>query len=142
MTSQNVTSTSDTAAGDPKRSRPGFASDDKRRKAALLFGYGFGYITTASVLDLNPATVREWARLYRAGKFKPELPRHLYRFNEETKEQAIELRRQGKSWSQIHKATGVSQSTIRRWIKAADEKAAEGAADARSGEGMKTERPV
>ena len=139
---RNVTSPLDAVAEAPERIRPGFPSDDKRRKAALLFRNGLGYITTASVLDLNPATVREWARLYKAGKFKPELPRHSYRFNEEIKQQAVELRRQGKSWLEINKATGVNQSTVRRWVKAAEEKAAEGAADARSEKVVKTERPV
>lgn len=142
MPIRHVTSPLDAAAEAPARIRPGYPSDDKRRKAALLFGPGLGCITTASVLDLNPDNVRERAKLYRSGKFKPEPPRHLYRINEETKAQAIELRRQGKPRSQIHKANGVSPSTIRRRLKAADETAAEGAVDARSGEGMKTERPV
>ena len=120
MPIRHVTSPLDAAAEAPARIRPGYPSDDKRRKAALRFGSGLGCITTASVLDLNPDNVRERVKLYRSGKFKPEPPRHLYRFNE------------------IHKANGVSPSTIRRRLKAADETAAEGAVNARSGEGMKT----
>ena len=47
-------------------------------------------------------------------RFRPVLSRHVYRFYEEMKQHAMELRRQGMSWAQIQKTTSVSQRTIRR----------------------------
>lgn len=52
------------------RERPNFVSDKKRRDALVLFEHGLGYSKVAEILEINVNTVRDWAKLYLAGKFK------------------------------------------------------------------------
>ena len=59
-----------TAAVSIERERPNFPSDKKRRDALVLFNCGLGYSKVADILELNPNTVRDWAKSFLAGKFK------------------------------------------------------------------------
>lgn len=52
------------------RVRPPYASDEKRRQAAELFEHGIGYQRASRILDLPANTLRDWARAWRAGKFR------------------------------------------------------------------------
>ena len=91
-----------TAAVSTERERPDFPSDKKRRDALVLFNCGLGYSKVADILELNPNTVRDWAKSFLAGKFKTELC--------------------GMSWSAIEREMGVAQATVRRWVRAAEAK--------------------
>lgn len=96
-----------TAAVSIERERPDFPSDKKRRDALVLFNCGLGYSKVADILELNPNTVRDWAKSFLAGKFKTELSKTQFR---------------GMSWSAIEREMGVAQATVRRWVRAAEAK--------------------
>lgn len=53
-----------TAAVSIERERPDFPSDKKRRDALVLFNCGLGYSKVADILELNPNTVRDWAKAF------------------------------------------------------------------------------
>ena len=107
-----------------ERVRPtGAASDKKRRQALELFECGFGYKSVADMLMLSVNTVRDWSRLYKQGRFSPNMSRNQYRYTDETKRLAVGLRERGYSWKKIEEETGVNASTCRAWVRAAAEKA-------------------
>ena len=64
------------------RVRPPYASDEKRRQAAELFAHGIGYQRASRILDLPANTLRDWARAWRAGKFRTTISPHLYRYSD------------------------------------------------------------
>lgn len=101
----------------PARSRPRFASEEKRRQALKLFDAGFGYKRVAGELGLPVNTVRDWARAYRAGRFHIRINANQYRYDKFTKRQVILMRLRGRSWSDISEATGVPCSTCRTWMR-------------------------
>lgn len=111
----------------------GVVPDDLREKAALLFSQGVGYRAVARVLDLSENTVRDWRRYWRAGKFKPVLPRRNYLWPEETKAKVIKMRKEGASWKTVLRETGVSAATAQKWIRDA-ERRKEQSAEAKEGD--------
>lgn len=106
-----------TAAVSIERERPDFPSDKKRRDALVLFNCGLGYSKVADILELNPNTVRDWAKSFLAGKFKTELSKTQFRYSED-----LTMRQSGMSWSAIEREMGVAQATVRRWVRAAEAK--------------------
>ena len=56
-----------------------------------------------------------WLRDFRKGTFKVELNVNQFRYAQETKDRVIALRKEGFSWSELSKATGVNMSTCRQW---------------------------
>lgn len=109
----------------PQRTRPAFASEAKRRAALELFESGRGYKWVATVLDLPAYTVRDWARAYRAGRFRVRIAEKQYRYTEEAKSRVLMLRGAGLSWKEIGERTGISISTCRSWVLAAEAAAIE-----------------
>lgn len=99
------------------RERPNFVSDKKRRDALVLFEHGLGYSKVAEILEINVNTVRDWAKLYLAGKFKEQIPQKQFRYKQEFKDQCIRMRLDGASWDQISRTMNVSPTTVRRWIE-------------------------
>ena len=116
--------------------RPNFVSDKKRRDALVLFEHGLGYSKAAEILELNVNTVREWARLYLAGKFKEQIPQKQYRYKQEFKDQCVRMRLEGASWDQLSRMMNVSPTTVRRWI---DEAQKNGPISAAASEGTDKE---
>lgn len=111
-----------TAAVSIERERPDFPSDKKRRDALVLFNCGLGYSKVADILELNPNTVRDWAKSFLAGKFKTELSKAQFRYSEDFKLRCVTMRLSGMSWSAIEREMGVAQATVRRWVRAAEAK--------------------
>ena len=106
------------------RTRPDFASDHKRRAAAFLFSQGYGYHRVAWLLEIPQSCVREWLRSWKKGQFKTELTVKQYRYSEERRREAMQMRRTGMSWSEIYRKTGISSATIRKWLDQEDERLA------------------
>lgn len=77
------------------RVRPPYASDEKRRQAAELFAHGIGYQRASRILDLPANTLRDWARAWRAGKFRTTISPHLYRYSDAVKRKAVRMRQKG-----------------------------------------------
>ena len=100
------------------RLRPDFASDDARKQAALYFASGWGYARTAKALGLSVNTVRDWSRAYKAGKFN--LKMSVFVYDDEFKRKVMAMRRSGASWREIKEATGISPSTVMRWLRKED----------------------
>ena len=98
------------------RFRPDFPSDQKRTFAALLFAKGMGYRTVAKVLGLSIYTVRDWSKKYAQGNFSEKLTEKQYRYDEAFKAKVIALRREGLSWSELKKRTGISPATCKKWM--------------------------
>ena len=90
-----------TAAVSTERERPDFPSDKKRRDALVLFNCGLGYSKVADILELNPNTVRDWAKSFLAGKFKTELSKTQFRYSEDFKLRCVTMRQSGMSWSPL-----------------------------------------
>ena len=99
------------------RVRPPYASDEKRRQAAELFEHGIGYQRASRILDLPANTLRDWARAWRAGKFRTTISPHLYRYSDAVKRKAVRMRQKGHTWHEISEATGVGASTCKRWME-------------------------
>lgn len=95
-----------TAAVSTERERPDFPSDKKRRDALVLFNCGLGYSKVADILELNPNTVRDWAKSFLAGKFKTELSKTQFRYSEDFKLRCVTMRQSGMSWSAIEREMG------------------------------------
>lgn len=117
------TPASDSAAAGkaPAREWPaGYPSLQKRRDALELFELGLGYTRVAQILDLNAETVRDWSRRWQAGTFSEELPKNQYRYPQELKERCIRMRMEGTPWSRISRETGVSVTTVRKWMGAGE----------------------
>lgn len=104
--------------------RPDFASDEKRRQAALCFAGGWGYVRTARKLGLSPNTVRDWKREYDAGRFNMRMS--VYVYDEAFKQRVVAMRQAGSSWREIKSATGISPATVMRWMKKMEEGQASG----------------
>ena len=111
------------------RVRPPYASDEKRRQAAELFAHGIGYQRASRILDLPANTLRDWARAWRAGKFRTTISPHLYRYSDAVKRKAVRMRQKGHTWHEIAEATGVGASTCKRWMDKLGQSAAKGRAD-------------
>ena len=110
--------TSGTLSGEfADRVRPPYASDEKRRQAAELFEHGIGYQRASRLLDLPANTLRDWARAWRAGKFRTTISPHLYRYSDAVKRKAVRMRQKGHTWHEIAEATGVGASTCKRWME-------------------------
>lgn len=88
----------------------------------VLFNCGLGYSKVADILELNPNTVRDWAKSFLAGKFKTELSKTQFRYSEDFKLRCVTMRQSGMSWSAIEREMGVAQATVRRWVRAAETK--------------------
>ncbi len=73
-------------------------------------------------MELNPNTVRDWAKSFLAGKFKTELSKTQFRYSEDFKLRCVTMRLSGMSWSAIEREMGVAQATVRRWVRAAEAK--------------------
>ena len=110
-----------TAAVSIERERPDFPSDKKRRDALVLFNCGLGYSKVADILELNPNTVRDWAKSFLAGKFKTELSKTQFRYSEDFKLRCVTMRLSGMSCPPLSEM-GVAQATVRRWVRAAEAK--------------------
>ena len=59
-------------------------SKEIRARAIELFKKGAGYKRTSSVLGIKPSVVRDRARRWRKGLFTADIPRNLYRYDDET----------------------------------------------------------
>lgn len=97
-----------------KRLRPDFASDEKRKQAALYFASGWGHIRTAHALGLSPHTVRDWKREYDAGRFNMRMSCYVY--DEAFKARVVAMRRAGCTWREIREETGIGPATVMRWM--------------------------
>lgn len=98
------------------RLRPDFPSDQKRVFAALLFAKGMGYRTVAKVLGLSIYTVRDWSQKYARGTFSEKLTEKQYRYDDAFKAKVVALRREGLSWSELRRRTGISPATCKKWM--------------------------
>ncbi len=94
-----------------------FATDEKRAQALELFRHGIGYIRASRILDMSPNTLRDWRRAFLKGSFKVGLADNQSRYPKAIRERVIRLRLQGYSWSEVTKMTGISSSTIRKWLE-------------------------
>ena len=101
------------------RSKPQCVSVSKRRKAEELFAQGKGYKFVTHELGLNVYTVRDWGRLFRKGKFRPDLrhPSSDKNTIRDRKTQALTLFREGRDELAIAIKLGVSVITVRRYLK-------------------------
>jgi len=95
-----------------------FATDEKRAQALELFRHGIGYTKASRILDMSPNTLRDWHRAFIKGAFKADLADNQYRYPKPVRERAVRLRLQGYSWSEINRLTGISVSTVRKWVLA------------------------
>ena len=101
------------------RERPNFVSDKKRRDALVLFEHGLGYSKVAEILEINVNTVRDWAKLYLAGKVQGADSAEAVPLQAGIQGQCIRMRLDGASWDQISRTMNVSPTTVRRWIEEA-----------------------
>lgn len=99
-----------------KRQRPKFPSDRKRAAALHLFEEGAGARAVATKLGISFNTVKEWKRLFDRGGFHVRLSKNQYRWSEAEKAKAAALKASGLSWQQVSAKTGISVSTIRKWV--------------------------
>lgn len=113
---------SSTSTPVPERIRPTtFASTAQRRHALKLFERGLGYKAVAEILGLSPSTVRDWGRAFKKGKFRVEINVNQLRYTDATKVRVVALRKEGLSWREISRQTGVNASTCRAWVLNASE---------------------
>ena len=91
--------------------------------------HGIGYQRASRILDLPANTLRDWARAWRAGKFRTTISPHLYRYSDAVKRKAVRMRQKGHTWHEIAEATGVGASTCKRWMDKLGQSAAKGRAD-------------
>lgn len=89
----------------PKRSGHGQSSFSKK---------GAGYKRTFSVLGIKPSVVRDWAQRWRKGFFTANIPRNLYRYDDETMKRVSALYRNGcRDIGELSERTGVSSGVCR-----------------------------
>lgn len=92
----------------PKRSGHGKSSFSKK---------GAGYKRTSSVLGIKPSVVRDWARRWRNGLFTAEIPRNLYRYDDETMKRVSALYRNGcRDIGRLSEQTGVPSGVCQRIV--------------------------
>ena len=91
-------------------------SEEKRAQAIELFKHGIGYTKASRILNVSVNTVRDWSRAFKKGRFKVEISENQYRYTDAVRENVIRMRLSGLSWNEIHKRTGISQSTARKWV--------------------------
>lgn len=119
MTAVTKTLPSETPEISYERGRPKtYATDEKRAQALELFRHGIGYTKASRILDMSPNTLRDWHRAFIKGAFKADLADNQYRYPKPVRERAVRLRLQGYSWSEINRLTGISVSTVRKWVLA------------------------
>ena len=119
MTAVTKTLPSETPEISYERVRPKtYATDEKRAQALELFRHGIGYTKASRILDMSPNTLRDWHRAFIKGAFKADLADNQYRYPKPVRERAVRLRLQGYSWSEINRLTGISVSTVRKWVLA------------------------
>ena len=92
------------------RVRPPYASDEKRRQAAELFEHGIGYQRASRILDLPANTLRDWARAWRAGKFRTTISPHLYRYSDAVKRKAVRMRQKDTPGMRLRKLQGSARA--------------------------------
>ena len=92
------------------RVRPPYASDEKRRQAAELFEHGIGYQRASRILDLPANTLRDWARAWRAGKFRTTISPHLYRYSDAVKRKAVRMRKKDTPGMRLRKLRGSARA--------------------------------
>ena len=104
------------------RVRPPYASDEKRRQAAELFEHGIGYQRASRILDLPANTLRDWARAWRAGKFRTTISPHLYRYSDAVKRKAVRMRQKGHTCMRLRKLRGSARAPASGgWINSASQ---------------------
>lgn len=89
---------------------------EKREQALELFKAGLGYTRVGRILNISVNTVRDWSREFKHGTFKVEPSDNQYRYTDEVRNNAIRLRLQGYSWTEIQKMTGIPSATVRKWV--------------------------
>lgn len=115
--------TSGTLSGEfADRVRPPYASDEKRRQAAELFEHGIGYQRASRILDLPANTLRDWARAWRAGKFRTTISPHLYRYSDAVKRKAVRMRQKDTPGMRLRKLrASVRAPASGGWINSASQ---------------------
>ena len=92
-------------------------SKEIRARAIELFKKGAGYKRTSSVLGIKPSVVRDWARRWRKGLFTADIPRNLYRYDDETMKRVSALYRNGcRDIGELSERTGVPSGVCRRIV--------------------------
>lgn len=91
-----------------------------RAKALKLFKRGLGYRVVSAMLGISVYTVREWDRLFKMGKFNPQIkhpgnsPKNIS--NKELREKVKAEHEKGASISSLSMKYGKCKSTIRYWV--------------------------
>lgn len=96
---------------------PHVYSKEIRARAIGLFEKGAGYKRTAAVLGIKSSVVRDWARRWRKGLFTAEIPRNLYRYDDETIGRLSALYRNGcRDIGRLSERTGGPSGVCRRIV--------------------------
>ena len=105
------------------------AEDDRnlvlRQTALALFQKGYGYKRASQELNVNVHTMRDWFRMFRRGH--PEnvfTIRTTVAYDLALRERIVAKRnREGTPYAKLSEEFGIPASTIRKWVKRAEEKA-------------------
>lgn len=108
-----------------RRERPDFHSRETRLAALKLFEAGVGYVNASVKLGISMNTVRDWSRKYRKGTFEVDVPEKFFHYTKAVKRRVVKLRAKGLTWRELEEETGVSTSTCRKWVREAEEAAAQ-----------------
>ena len=96
-----------------------------REKAFELFKLGYGYKRASQELNVNVHTMRDWFRMFRRGH--PEnvfTIRTTVAYDLALRERNVAKRNhEGTPYSKLSEEFGIPASTIRKWVKRAEEKA-------------------
>lgn len=96
-----------------------------REKAFELFKLGYGYKRASQELNVNVHTMRDWFRMFRRGH--PEnvfTIRTTVAYDLALRERIVAKRnREGTPYAKLSEEFGIPASTIRKWVKRAEEKA-------------------
>lgn len=91
-------------------------SPEVRRAAAMCFQRGWGYRRTATELDVPPATVRDWFRMWRSrGTFDGGAAGPRRSYGPEVREAVTGDRSAGMTWSELERKYGIARRTMRGW---------------------------
>ena len=95
-----------------------------REKAFELFKLGYGYKRASQELNVNVHTMRDWFRMFRRGH-----PENIFTIRTTTaydlalRERIVAKRhREGTPYAKLSEDCGIPASTIRKWVKRAEEK--------------------